>query len=215
MVGIKEIWQEIKYTNSYYKKIMLGRIFSGIGVVFFIISLRNFNLEIFIKISVGILIGILFIIKNYTDEQIREVLIRQKAEEKAKEELQKEKEQEIRLWFEGSRDVNRLVLTVISLGTAMINLNPDVKRAEKTEILREFLKDIENFYEIKEETKLNAEKIFKSNPDILEITKELKDLKLSIWVKNKINNLLWQIIYENGNLGREEEKLLNDWQSDL
>lgn len=215
MVGIKEIWQEIKYTNSYYKKIMLGRIFSGIGVVFFITSLRNFNLEIFIKISVGILIGILFIIKNYTDEQIKEVLIRQKAEEKAKEKLQKEKEQEIRLWFEGSRDINRLVLAVISLGTAMINLNPDVKRAEKIEILREFLKDIENFYEIKEETKLNAEKIFKSNPDILEITKELKDLKLSIWVKNKINNLLWQIIYENGNLGTEEEKLLNDWQSDL
>lgn len=215
MVGIKEIWQEIKYTNSYYKKIMLGRIFSGIGVVFFITSLRNFNLEIFIKISVGILIGILFIIKNYTDEQIKEVLIRQKAEEKAKEKLQKEKEQEIRLWFEGSRDINRLVLAVISLGTAMINLNPDVKRAEKIEILREFLKDIENFYEIKEETKLNAEKIFKSNPDILEITKELKDLKLSIWVKNKINNLLWQIIYENGNLGTEEEKLLNDWQPDL
>ncbi|MDY3058917.1 MAG: hypothetical protein SOR11_02820 [Fusobacterium sp.] len=214
-MGIKEIWQEIKYTNSYYKKIMLGRIFSGIGVVFFITSLRNFNLEIFIKISVGILIGILFIIKNYTDEQIKEVLIRQKAEEKAKEKLQKEKEQEIRLWFEGSRDINRLVLAVISLGTAMINLNPDVKRAEKIEILREFLKDIENFYEIKEETKLNAEKIFKSNPDILEITKELKDLKLSIWVKNKINNLLWQIIYENGNLGTEEEKLLNDWQPDL
>ncbi len=214
-MNLKEIWQEIKYANSYYKKIMLGRIFSGIGVVFFITSLRNFNLEIFIKISVGILIGILFIIKNYTDEQIKEVLIRQKAEEKAKEKLQKEKEQEIRLWFEGSRDINRLVLTVISLGTAMINLNPDVKRAEKIEILREFLKDIENFYEIKEETKLNAEKIFKSNPDILEITKELKDLKLSIWVKNKINNLLWQIIYENGNLGTEEEKLLNDWQSDL
>lgn len=214
-MNLKEIWQEIKYANSYYKKIMLGRIFSGIGVVFFITSLRNFNLEIFIKISVGILIGILFIIKNYTDEQIKEVLIGQKAEEKAKEKLQKEKEQEIRLWFEGSRDINRLVLTVISLGTAMINLNPDVKRAEKIEILREFLKDIENFYEIKEETKLNAEKIFKSNPDILEITKELKDLKLSIWVKNKINNLLWQIIYENGNLGTEEEKLLNDWQSDL
>lgn len=214
-MNLKEIWQEIKYANSYYKKIMLGRIFSGIGVVFFITSLRNFNLEIFIKISVGILIGILFIIKNYTDEQIKEVLIRQKAEEKAKEKLQKEKEQEIRLWFEGSRDINRLVLAVISLGTAMINLNPDVKRAEKIEILREFLKDIENFYEIKEETKLNAEKIFKSNPDILEITKELKDLKLSIWVKNKINNLLWQIIYENGNLGTEEEKLLNDWQSDL
>ena len=215
MVGIKEIWQEIKYTNSYYKKIMLGRIFSGIGVVFFITSLRNFNIGTLLKISVGLFIGILFIIKNYTDEQIKEVLIRQKAEEKAKEKLQKEKEQEIRLWFEGSRDINRLVLTVISLGTAMINLNPDVKRAEKIEILREFLKDIENFYEIKEETKLNAEKIFKSNPDILEITKELKDLKLSIWVKNKINNLLWQIIYENGNLGTEEEKLLNDWQSDL
>lgn len=215
MVGIKEIWQEIKYTNSYYKKIMLGRIFSGIGVVFFITSLRNFNIGTLLKISVGLFIGILFIIKNYTDEQIKEVLIRQKAEEKAKEELQKEKEQEIRLWFEGSRDVNRLVLAVISLGTAMINLNPDVKRTEKIEILREFLKDIENFYEIKEETKLNAEKIFKSNPDILEITKELKDLKLSIWVKNKINNLLWQIIYENGNLGMEEEKLLNDWQSDL
>ena len=157
----------------------------------------------------------LIIIKNYTDEQIKEVLIRQKAEEKAKEELQKEKEQEIRLWFEGSRDVNRLVLTVISLGTAMINLNPDVKRAEKIEILREFLKNIESLYELKEETKLNAEEILKSNPDILEITKELKDLKLSVWVKNKINNLLWQIIYENGNLGREEEKLLNDWQSDL
>ena len=215
MVGIKEIWQEIKYTNSYYKKIMLGRIFSGIGVVFFITSLRNFNLGTLLKISVGILIGILFIIKNYTDEQIKEVLIRQKAEEKAKEELQKEKEQEIRLWFEGSRDVNRLVLTVISLGTAMINLNPDVKRAEKIEILREFLKNIESLYELKEETKLNAEEILKSNPDILEITKELKDLKLSVWVKNKINNLLWQIIYENGNLGREEEKLLNDWQSDL
>ena len=118
-------------------------------------------------------------------------------------------------WFEGSRDVNRLVLAVISLGTAMINLNPDVKRAEKIEILREFLKDIENLYELKEETKLNAEKIFKSNPDILEITKELKDLKLSIWVNNKINNLLWQIVYENGNLGTEEEKLLNKWQSDL
>ena len=215
MVGIKEIWQEIKYTNSYYKKIMLGRIFSGIGVVFFITSLRNFNLGTLLKISVGILIGILFIIKNYTDEQIKEVLIRQKAEEKAKEELQKEKEQEIRLWFEGSRDVNRLVLTVISLGTAMINLNPDVKRAEKIEILRKFLKNIESLYEIKEETKLNTEEILKSNPDMLEITKELKDLKLSIWVKNKINNLLWQIIYENGNLGREEEKLLNDWQSDL
>lgn len=215
MVGIKEIWQEIKYTNSYYKKIMLGRIFSGIGVVFFITSLRDFNLGTLLKISLGIFIGVLFIIKNYTDEQIKEVLIRQKAEEKAKEELQKEKEQEIRLWFEGSRDVNRLVLAVISLGTAMINLNPDVKRTEKIEILREFLKDIENFYEIKEETKLNAEKIFKSNPDILEITKELKDLKLSIWIKNKINNLLWQIIYENGNLGTEEEKLLNDWQSDL
>lgn len=214
-MNLKEIWQEIKYTNSYYKKIMLGRIFSGIGVVFFITSLRNFNLEIFIKISVGILIGVLFIIKNYTDEQIKEVLIRQKAEEKAKEELQKEKEQEIRLWFEGSRDVNRLVLTVISLGTAMINLNPDVKRAEKIEILREFLKDIENLYELKEETKLNVEEILKSNPDILKITKELKDLKLSIWVKNKVNNLLWQIIYENGNLGTEEEKLLNDWQSDL
>lgn len=214
-MSLKEIYQEIKYTNSYYKKIMLGRIFSGIGVVFFITSLRNFNLEIFIKISVGILIGVLFIIKNYTDEQIKEVLIRQKAEEKAKEELQKEKEQEIRLWFEGSRDVNRLVLAVISLGTAMINLNPDVKRAEKIEILREFLKDIENFYELKEETKLNVEEILKSNPDILEITKELKDLKLSIWVKNKINNLLWQIIYENGNLGTEEEKLLNDWQLDL
>ena len=157
----------------------------------------------------------LIIIKNYTDEQIKEVLIRQKAEEKAKEELQKEKEQEIRLWFEGSRDVNRLVLTVISLGTAMINLNPDVKRAEKIEILRKFLKNIESLYEIKEETKLNTEEILKSNPDMLEITKELKDLKLSVWVKNKINNLLWQIIYENGNLGREEEKLLNDWQSDL
>lgn len=215
MVGIKEIWQEIKHTNSYYKKIMLGRIFSGIGVVFFITSLRNFNLVTLLKISVGILIGILFIIKNYTDEQIKEVLIRQKAEEKAKEELQKEKEQEIRLWFEGSRDVNRLVLAVISLGTAMINLNPDVKRAEKIEILREFLKNIESFYELKEETKLNAEEILKSNPDILKITKELKDLKLSVWVKNKINNLLWQIIYENGNLGTEEEKLLNDWQSDL
>ena len=215
MVGVKEIWQEIKYTNSYYKKIMLGRIFSGIGVVFFITSLRNFNLGTLLKISVGILIGILFIIKNYTDEQIKEVLIRQKAEEKVKEELQKEKEQEIRLWFEGSRDVNRLVLAVISLGTAMINLNPDVKRTEKIEILREFLKDIENLYELKEKTKLNVEEILKSNPDILEITKELKDLKLSIWVKNKINNLLWQIIYENGNLGTEEEKLLNDWQSDL
>lgn len=215
MVGIKEIWQEIKYTNSYYKKIMLGRIFSGIGVVFFITSLRNFNLGTLLKISVGILIGILFIIKNYTDEQIKEVLIRQKAKEKAKEELQKEKEQEIRLWFEGSRDVNRLVLAVISLGTTMINLNPDVKRAEKIEILRKFLKDIENLYELKEETKLNVEEILKSNPDILEITKELKDLKLSIWVKNKINNLLWQIIYENGNLGTEAEKLLNDWQSDL
>lgn len=215
MVGIKEIWQEIKYTNSYYKKIMLGRIFSGIGVVFFITSLRNFNIGTLLKISVGLFIGILFIIKNYTDEQIKEVLIRQKAEEKAKEELQKEKEQEIRLWFEGSRDVNRLVLAVISLGTAMINLNPDVKRAEKIEILREFLKDIENLYELKEETKLNVEEILKSNPDILEITKELKDLKLSIWVKNKINNLLWQIIYENGNLGTEEEKLLNNWQSDL
>ena len=215
MVGIKEIWQEIKYTNSYYKKIMLGRIFSGIGVVFFITSLRDFNLGTLLKISLGIFIGVLFIIKNYTDEQIKEVLIRQKAEEKAKEELQKEKEQEIRLWFEGSRDVNRLVLAVISLGTAMINLNPDVKRAEKIEILREFLKDIENFYELKEETKLNVEEILKSNPDILEITKELKDLKLSIRVKNKINNLLWQIIYENGNLGTEEEKLLNNWQSDL
>ena len=215
MVGIKEIWQEIKYTNSYYKKIMLGRIFSGIGVVFFITSLRDFNLGTLLKISLGIFIGVLFIIKNYTDEQIKEVLIRQKAEEKAKEELQKEKEQEIRLWFEGSRDVNRLVLTVISLGTAMINLTPDVKRAEKIEILREFLKNIESLYELKEETKLNAEEILKSNPDILEITKELKDLKLSVWVKNKINNLLWQIIYENGNLGREEEKLLNDWQSDL
>lgn len=215
MVGIKEIWQEIKYTNSYYKKIMLGRIFSGIGVVFFITSLRDFNLGTLLKISLGIFIGVLFIIKNYTDEQIKEVLIRQKAEEKAKEELQKEKEQEIRLWFEGSRDVNRLVLAVISLGTAMINLNPDVKRAEKIEILREFLKNIESLYELKEETKLNAEEILKSNPDILEITKELKDLKLSVWVKNKINNLLWQIIYENGNLGREEEKLLNDWQSDL
>ena len=215
MVGIKEIWQEIKYTNSYYKKIMLGRIFSGIGVVFFITSLRNFNIGTLLKISVGLFIGILFIIKNYTDEQIKEVLIRQKAEEKAKEELQKEKEQEIRLWFEGSRDVNRLVLAVISLGTAMINLNPDVKRTEKIEILREFLKDIENFYELKEETKLNVEEILKSNPDILEITKELKDLKLSIRVKNKINNLLWQIIYENGNLGTEEEKLLNNWQSDL
>ena len=215
MVGIKEIWQEIKYTNSYYKKIMLGRIFSGIGVVFFITSLRDFNLGTLLKISLGIFIGVLFIIKNYTDEQIKEVLIRQKAEEKAKEELQKEKEQEIRLWFEGSRDVNRLVLAVISLGTAMINLTPDVKRAEKIEILREFLKNIESLYELKEETKLNAEKILKSNPDILEITKELKDLKLSVWVKNKINNLLWQIIYENGNLGREEEKLLNDWQSDL
>lgn len=215
MVGIKEIWQEIKYTNSYYKKIMLGRIFSGIGVVFFITSLRNFNLGTLLKISVGILIGILFIIKNYTDEQIKEVLIKQKDEEKAKEELQKEKEQEIRLWFEGSRDVNRLVLAVISLGTTMINLNPDVKRAEKIEILREFLKDIENLYELKEETKLNVEEILKSNPDILEITKELKDLKLSIWVKNKINNLLWQIIYENGSLGTEAEKLLNDWQSDL
>ena len=215
MVGIKEIWQEIKYTNSYYKKIMLGRIFSGIGVVFFITSLRNFNLGTLLKISVGIFIGVLFIIKNYTDEQIKEVLIRQKAEEKAKEELQKEKEQEIRLWFEGSRDVNRLVLAVISLGTAMINLIPDVKRAEKIEILREFLKNIESLYELKEETKLNAEEILKSNPDILEITKELKDLKLSVWVKNKINNLLWQIIYENGNLGTEEEKLLNDWQSDL
>ena len=215
MVGIKEIWQEIKYTNSYYKKIMLGRIFSGIGVVFFITSLRNFNIGTLLKISVGLFIGILFIIKNYTDEQIKEVLIRQKAEEKAKEELQKEKEQEIRLWFEGSRDVNRLVLAVISLGTAMINLTPDVKRAEKIEILREFLKNIESLYELKEETKLNAEEILKSNPDILEITKELKDLKLSVWVKNKINNLLWQIIYENGNLGREEEKLLNDWQSDL
>lgn len=97
----------------------------------------------------------------------------------------------------------------------MINLNPDVKRAEKIEILREFLKDIENFYELKEETKLNVEEILKSNPNILEITKELKDLKLSIWVKNKINNLLWQIIYENGSLGTEAEKLLNDWQSDL
>ncbi len=215
MVGIKEIWQEIKYTNSYYKKIMLGRIFSGIGVVFFITSLRDFNLGTLLKISLGIFIGVLFIIKNYTDEQIKEVLIRQKAEEKAKEELQKEKEQEIRLWFEGSRDVNRLVLAVISLGTAMINLTPDVKRAEKIEILREFLKNIESLYELKEETKLNAEEILKSNPDILEITKELKDLKLSVWVKNKINNLLWQIIYENGNLGREEEKLLNDWQSDL
>lgn len=215
MVGIKEIWQEIKYTNSYYKKIMLGRIFSGIGVVFFITSLRNFNLGTLLKISVGILIGILFIIKNYTDEQIKEVLIKQKDEEKAKEELQKEKEQEIRLWFEGSRDVNRLFLAVISLGTTMINLNPDVKRAEKIEILREFLKDIENLYELKEETKLNVEEILKSNPDILEITKELKDLKLSIWVKNKINNLLWQIIYENGSLGTEAEKLLNDWQSDL
>lgn len=215
MVGIKEIWQEIKYTNSYYKKIMLGRIFSGIGVIFFITSLRNFNLGTLLKISVGIFIGVLFIIKNYTDEQIKEVLIRQKAEEKAKEELQKEKEQEIRLWFEGSRDVNRLVLAVISLGTAMINLIPDVKRAEKIEILREFLKNIESLYELKEETKLNAEEILKSNPDILEITKELKDLKLSVWVKNKINNLLWQIIYENGNLGTEEEKLLNDWQSDL
>lgn len=215
MVGIKEIWQEVRYTNSYYKKIMLGRIFSGIGVVFFITSLRDFKLEILIKISVGILIGILFIIKNYTDEQIKEVLIKQKAEEKAKEELQKEKEQEIRLWFEGSRDINRLVLAIISLGTAMINLNPDVKRAEKTEILREFLKNIESFYELKEETKLNAEEILKSNPDMLDITKELKDLKLSIWVKNKINNLLWQIIYENGNLGTEEEKLLNNWQSDL
>ena len=215
MVGIKEIWQEIKYTNSYYKKIMLGRIFSGIGVVFFITSLRDFNLGTLLKISLGIFIGVLFIIKNYTDEQIKEVLIRQKAEEKAKEELQKEKEQEIRLWFEGSRDVNRLVLAVISLGTAMINLNPDVKRAEKIEILRKFLKNIESLYELKEETKLNAEEILKSNPDILEITKELKDLKLSVWVKNKINNLLWQIIYENGNLGREEEKLLNDWQSDL
>lgn len=215
MVGIKEIWQEVRYTNSYYKKIMLGRIFSGIGVVFFITSLRNFNLVTLLKISVGILIGILFIIKNYTDEQIKEVLIRQKAEEKAKEELQKEKEQEIRLWFEGSRDVNRLVLAVISLGTAMINLNPDVKRAEKIEILREFLKNIESFYELKEETKLNAEEILKSNPDILKITKELKDLKLSVWVRNKINNLLWKIVYENGNLGTEEEKLLNDWQSDL
>ena len=215
MVGIKEIWQEIKYTNSYYKKIMLGRIFSGIGIVFFITSLRNFNIGTLLKISVGLFIGILFIIKNYTDEQIKEVLIRQKAEEKAKEELQKEKEQEIRLWFEGSRDVNRLVLAVISLGTAMINLNPDVKRAEKIEILREFLKNIESLYELKEETKLNAEEILKSNPDILEITKELKDLKLSVWVKNKINNLLWQIIYENGNLGTEEEKLLNNWQSDL
>ena len=215
MVGIKEIWQEIKYTNSYYKKIMLGRIFSGIGVVFFITSLRDFNLGTLLKISLGIFIGVLFIIKNYTDEQIKEVLIRQKAEEKAKEELQKEKEQEIRLWFEGSRDVNRLVLAVISLGTAMINLTPDVKRAEKIEILREFLKNIESLYELKEETKLNAEEILKSNPDILEITKELKDLKLSVWVKNKINNLLWQIIYENGNLGTEEEKLLNDWQSDL
>jgi hypothetical protein len=215
MVGIKEIWQEIKYTNSYYKKIMLGRIFSGIGVVFFITSLRNFNIGTLLKISVGLFIGILFIIKNYTDEQIKEVLIRQKAEEKAKEELQKEKEQEIRLWFEGSRDINRLVLAIISLGTAMINLNPDVKRAEKTEILREFLKNIESFYELKEETKLNAEEILKSNPDMLDITKELKDLKLSIWVKNKINNLLWQIIYENGNLGTEEEKLLNNWQSDL
>ena len=215
MVGIKEIWQEIKYTNSYYKKIMLGRIFSGIGVVFFITSLRDFNLGTLLKISLGIFIGVLFIIKNYTDEQIKEVLIRQKAEEKAKEELQKEKEQEIRLWFEGSRDVNRLVLAVISLGTAMINLTPDVKRAEKIEILRKFLKNIESLYEIKEETKLNTEEILKSNPDMLEITKELKDLKLSVWVKNKINNLLWQIIYENGNLGREEEKLLNDWQSDL
>lgn len=96
MVGIKEIWQEIKYTNSYYKKIMLGRIFSGIGIVFFITSLRNFNIGTLLKISVGLFIGILFIIKNYTDEQIKEVLIRQKAEEKAKEELQKEKEQEIR-----------------------------------------------------------------------------------------------------------------------
>ena len=193
----------------------MEEIFSGIGVVFFITSLRDFNLGTLLKISLGIFIGVLFIIKNYTDEQIKEVLIRQKAEEKAKEELQKEKEQEIRLWFEGSRDVNRLVLAVISLGTAMINLTPDVKRAEKIEILREFLKNIESLYELKEETKLNAEKILKSNPDILEITKELKDLKLSVWVKNKINNLLWQIIYENGNLGREEEKLLNDWQSDL
>ena len=62
---------------------------------------------------------------------------------------------------------------------------------------------------------MNTEEILKSNPDMLEITKELKDLKLTVWVKNKINNLLWQIIYEKGNLGREEEKLLNDWQSDV
>lgn len=215
MVGIKKIWQEVRYTNSYYKKIMLGRIFSGIGVVFFITSLKWFNLEILIKISVGILIGILFIIKNYTDEQIKEVLLKQIAEEKVKEEMQKEREKEIRLWFEGSRDINRLTLAIISLGTAMINLNPNVKRAEKTKILREFLKNIESLYEIKEETKLNAEEILKSNTDILKIKKELKELKLSVWVRNQINNLLWQIIYENGSLGMEEEKLLNDWQSYL
>lgn len=215
MVGVKEIWQEIRYTNLYYKKIMLGRIFSGIGVVFFITSLKGFNLEILIKISVGILIGILFIIKNYTDEQIKEVLLRQEAEEKAKEEMQKEREKEIRLWFEGSRDINRLTLAIISLGITMINLNYDIKRAEKIEVLRKFLKNIESLYEIKDETKLKIEEILKSNPDVLEVREELKELKLSVWVRNQINNLLWQIIYKNGSFGMEEEKLLNDWQSDL
>lgn len=212
---LKEIWQEIRYTNLYYKKIMLGRIFSGIGVVFFITSLKGFNLEILIKISVGILIGILFIIKNYTDEQIKEVLLKQIAEEKAKEEMRKEKEKEIRLWFEGSRDINRLTLAIISLGITMINLNYDIKRAEKIEVLRKFLKNIESLYEIKDETKLKIEEILKSNPNVLEVREELKELKLSVWVRNQINNLLWQIIYKNGSLGMEEEKLLNDWQSDL
>lgn len=91
MVGLKEIWHEIKYTNSYYKKIMLGRIFSGIGLVFFITSLKDFNLAVLIKILIGFLIGILFIIKNYTDEQIKEVLIRKEAEESVRKELQQEK----------------------------------------------------------------------------------------------------------------------------
>lgn len=211
MVGIKILWDKIKDSTLYEKRVVLEKIFTGIGIVLFFYSLFDFNLTALIKIVIGIVIGSLISVKVTEEEAIKKVLLKEQIISEEKRKRQEEKNEEIKLWITGSKDMNELILSIVSLGVIITRLSHFEKLEEKMNVIKEFVKEIENFYEFKEQTKARITEIMKSEPDLFEVTKNLRELEISDYVENKISDFLWQIVLENGYLGIEEEKLLHSW----
>lgn len=198
--------------NNYAKIKILHDVFSGIGIVFCITSLGVLNnIQIFFKLFLGVILGIIIAVKYYRDEDFKEAYLKMSLKREVKEELLKERNEEIKFLVQGTQDMKNFIINTVSLGVSMAKINADIKYKEKIDTIKKFVKDIEHVYEIDETVKQRIEAKFNEECNALDTIKNLKDLKLSVFVQNKITDLLWKIALADDYLSTEEEKLINSW----